>query len=113
MITFTDRTRCFQKGLEAEKIRLDRDDGKSVLNWVSRLQEKGEILGFKKSSDPPPSDSGLAPGTFVLMIQTEYQREVFRKHGHTFSGIDATHNTTHYENMSLFTVLVRDRWGHG
>lgn len=28
-------------------------------------------------------------------------------------GIDATHNTTYYENMSLFTVLVRDRWGHG
>ena len=28
-------------------------------------------------------------------------------------GIDATHNTTQYEGVSLFTVIVRDAWGHG
>ena len=44
------------------------------------------------------------------MIQTKYQKEVFGKYGHTFAGLDATHNTTHYENTSLFTVIVRDRW---
>ena len=47
------------------------------------------------------------------MIQTKYQKEVFRKYGHTFAGLDATHNTTHYENTSLFTVIVCDQWGHG
>ena len=57
--------------------------------------------------------SGLAVDTFVLMIQTHYQKEVFEKYGHGFAGIDATHNTTHYENMSLFTVIIQDNWGHG
>ena len=47
------------------------------------------------------------------MIQTKYQREVFERYGHTFAGLDATHNTTHYENTSLFTVVVHDQWGHG
>jgi hypothetical protein len=38
---------------------------------------------------------------------------MFIEHGKNFAGIDATHNTTQYENVSLFTVMVRDRWGHG
>ena len=80
---------------------------------MEHLQRDGEILGFKSSADPVPKGSGLADNAFVLMIQTKYQREVFGKYGHTFAGLDATHNTTHYENTSLFTVIVRDQWGHG
>jgi len=67
----------------------------------------------KTSSDEPPASSGLDNDSFVLVIQTRYQQECWQKHGPRFAGIDATHNTTHYENMSLFTLLVRDRWGHG
>lgn len=73
----------------------------------------GAILGFKSSEDPVPKGSDLARDTFALIIQTEYQREVFKKYGHAFAGLDATHNTTYYENTSLFTVIVRDKWGHG
>lgn len=40
-------------------------------------------------------------------------RECWQSLGHTYAGIDATHNTTHYENMSLFTLMVQDKWGHG
>ena len=103
----------YQRGIESEQIRLHRNDGESVLQWVERLREDGDILGFKSSADPAPKDSSLAENAFVLMIQTQYQREIFGKYGHTFVGLDATHNTTHYENTSLFTVIVRDRWGHG
>jgi hypothetical protein len=71
------------------------------------------LLAFKCSSDPPPVNSGLAADVFILIVQTAYQRDVFQQDGHSFAGIDATHNTTQYENTSLFTVLVRDRWGHG
>jgi hypothetical protein len=65
------------------------------------------------SSDPSPPGSSLVLEIFLLIIQTDYQRELFRKLGDKFVGIDATHNTTHYEKMSLYTLIVRDRWGHG
>lgn len=102
-----------QKLIEAEKVRFHSDDGQSVLHWVEQLRESGELLGFKSSVDAPPAGSGLAEDSFVLMMQTPYQKDVFAKYGHSFVGIDATHNTTHYEKTSLFTIIVRDRWGHG
>lgn len=102
-----------QRGIEAEKIRLARDDGQSVLLWVDQLRKDGDLLAFKSSADAVPKDSGLDEDAFVLAMQTPYQREVFEKYGHAFAGLDATHNTTHYVNTSLFTIIVRDRWGHG
>jgi hypothetical protein len=85
----------------------------SILQWVEKLREAGELVAFKATCDPPPEGSQLAKDVFVLIIQTPYQRHVFRDVGNAFAGIDATHNTTHYENLSLFTIIVRDRWGHG
>jgi hypothetical protein len=99
--------------MEAQEIRLHPQDGPSIMLWAAQLQEEGALLAFKASCDPPPAGSFLAPDAFVLIVQTEYQREMFRKLGHAFMGIDATHNTTHYENVSLFTLIVRDHWGHG
>jgi hypothetical protein len=99
--------------IEAEKIRLNQNDGEFVLKWVDQLRTTGEILAFKSSADPAPVGSGLASGTFVLMIQTQYQKQSFEKYGPAFTEIDATDNTTHYENTSLFTVMVKDYWGHG
>ena len=64
--------------------------------------------------DLPPQGSGLAKETFTLIIQNDYQQEAFAKYRHhSFAGLNAMHNTTHYENMSLFTVMVCDHWGHG
>lgn len=89
-----------------------RDDRQSVLLWVDQLRKDGNILTFKSSADSMPKDSGLDEDAFVLVMQTPYQREVFEKYGHAFAGLDATHNTTHYTNTSLFTIIVRDHWGH-
>ena len=102
-----------RKLLEAEAVRKHAKDSMSVLEWVNRCRENDWLLTFKASSDPAPEGFALKPGTFILGIQTRYQQECFCKHGHSFVGIDATHNTTYYENMSLFTILVRDKWGHG
>lgn len=99
--------------IEAESIRLDKDDGESVFEWVEKLRETGEILAFKSSTGAIPEGSTLAKDSFVLVIQTDYQKEMYRKWGNNFMGIDATHNTTHYDKMSLFTMMVRDPWGHG
>ena len=101
-------------GIEFEEIQLHQNDGQSVLNWVERLHKEGSILGFKSSMDLPLWGLGLAKDTFALIIQNDYQREAFAKYRHhSFAGLDATHNMTHYENMSLFTVMVHDHWGHG
>ena len=94
-------------------MRLASQDGTSVLKWVQILQAQGHHVEIKTSSDPPPSGSGLENDAFALIIQTQYQRECWIKYGKEFAVIDATHNSTHYENMSLFMVLVCDRWGHG
>lgn len=85
----------------------------SVLEWVEHCHSNGSLLAFKASSDPVPEGFDLQPTTFALCIQTRYQCKCLEKYGNSFAGIDATHNTTYYENMSLFTVLVRDKWGHG
>ena len=78
-----------QRGIEAEKIRLARDDGQSVLLWVDQLCKDGDLLAFKSSADAVPKDSGLDEDAFVLAMQTPYQREVFEKYGHAFAGLDA------------------------
>jgi hypothetical protein len=99
--------------IEEETVRLATQDGASVLKWVETLRARNHYVKIKTSSDNPPPGSGLDKSTFAVIIQTRYQRECWVKRGGRFTGIDATHNTTHYENMSLFTLLVRDRWGHG
>jgi exosome complex RNA-binding protein Csl4 len=105
--------RRIEKMIEEETIRLASKDGDSVLQWVQVLRERGYHVEMKGSNDKPPEGSGLAHDSFVLIVQTKYQRDCWRKHGRHFAALDATRNTTHYENMSLFTLLVRDRWGHG
>lgn len=105
--------RRIEKMIEQDTVRLAPQDGPSVLKWIKRLREAGHYVEFKSSYGPPPPSSNIERDAFILVIQTKYQRECWLKHGAHFAGIDATHNTTHYENMSLFTLLVRDKWGHG
>src|ERR1700731_4594542 len=98
--------------MEAHKIWLNPQDGLSIFLWATWLREEGALLAFKMSCNLPPLGSALAQDAFVMIIQTEYQRKKFRDFGHSFLGIDTTHNTTHYENVSLFTLIIRDDWGH-
>ncbi|KAJ7079162.1 hypothetical protein B0H15DRAFT_788380, partial [Mycena belliarum] len=86
--------RRIEKQIEAEAVRLHPDDGISTLRWVENLRAKGHLLGFKSKADPPPPGSNLALDEFVLMIQTEWQRKMFRKYGEPLLCVDATHNVT-------------------
>jgi hypothetical protein len=47
------------------------------------------------------------------MFQTGWQRRMFRKYGCQILCIDATHNTSMYENLQLTTLVVRDNYAHG
>ncbi|KAJ7906617.1 hypothetical protein B0H13DRAFT_2333252 [Mycena leptocephala] len=103
--------RRIQKMIEEESIRLAAQDGPSVLAWAEKLRE-GHFVSLKRSDESAPAGSQLDDDSFVLIGQTKYQRECWQKYGSTFAGIYGTHNTTYYLNMTLFTLLVRDKWGH-
>jgi hypothetical protein len=96
-----------------EKIQLDDNNVISLRLWVLRLQQDGAVCFLKDNIDPSPPESGLSQDSFVLCIQTKFQRDCFLALGSDFVSIDATHNTTMYEELQLFTLLVRDLWGHG
>jgi hypothetical protein len=85
----------------------------SVLAWVEHLKENQELLGFKASNQEPPLGLGLESDLFYIMIQTPQQHELFKEIGTHLICVDGTHNTTHYANCNLYTLLCHDFWGHG
>ena len=111
-ITMRDINR-YRRIVVDEKICLDNNDAISLRLWVLQLQHDGSVCLLKDKIDPAPPESGLSPDSFVLCIQTKFQKDCFLALGSDFVSIDATHNTTQYEGLQLFTLLVRDLWGHG
>ena len=77
------------------------------------IQQDGGDAILKDKLDPLPQESGLCPDTFVLCIQTKFQKDQFRMLASNFLSIDATHNTCQYTGLQFYTLVVRDLWGHG
>ena len=98
-----------------QDVKIHLDDNNMILLqlWVLQLQQGSAKCVLKDRQDPPPPKSGLSPDSFVLIIQNKFQLDCFCKLGQFFLSIDATHNTTQYAGLQLFTLLVRDLWGHG
>ncbi|KAH6914608.1 hypothetical protein BKA70DRAFT_1093747, partial [Coprinopsis sp. MPI-PUGE-AT-0042] len=86
--------RRIQKSIEAEMVRLAKQDGPSVVAWVQKLRAAGHYVFLKSRSDAPPPQSNVASDAFLLIIQTPYQKQCWDKYGSRFAAIDATHNTT-------------------
>nr|GAT55236.1 predicted protein [Mycena chlorophos] len=94
--------------------RLDPDDDKSVLAYVEKLRAEGNFVFIKTRRDALPGGTDLEADSFVLIIHMRYQQQCWYRYGHDqFVGIDATHNMTHYHNVGLYSLVVRDDWGHG
>ena len=89
------------------------EDAISTQIWADKLRSENARVFHKNKLDLPPPDSSLQQDEFVMCIQTPFQLDAFRRLGDYFIGIDATHNITIYEGLQLFTVIARDRWGHG
>ena len=96
-----------------DKIRLHPDDAISTRLLIEQLSKEGTRTFYKDKQDLPPNDSGLRRDAFVLCIQTSFQLDAFQRLGSGFIGIDATHNITQYQDLLLFTIIARDRWGRG
>ena len=103
----------FRLIVESQNIRYNDNDAISIQVWITQIQQDGGLAILKDKLHPPPLGSGLSPEVFVLCIQTKFQMEQFQKLGSDFVSIDGTHNTTEYTGMNLFTIVVRDWWGHG
>jgi hypothetical protein len=99
--------------VEDVKICLDDNDVISLQPWLLWLQQGGDQCVLKDRGDPPPPESGLSEDSFVMCVQTKFQRDCFLALGRNFVSIDATHDTTQYAGLQLFTLLARDLWGHG
>jgi hypothetical protein len=110
---FLELSSWAQCELEAELIQLHPQDGISILLRVEKLKCQDSLLAFKSCNDLAPEGLGLDPDAFILIIQCPYQQEMSTQLGNIFVSMDATYNTTQSEYVSLFTVLVQDRWGHG
>jgi hypothetical protein len=83
------------------------------MKWVDILKDEDAFLGVKAKTDTPQPGLGLADDLFYLMIQTVFQRKMYKKYARNLLCVDGTHNTTHYDNTTLFTLIVRDDYGHG
>jgi hypothetical protein len=92
---------------------LHKKDVISVNLWIDWLKEKNILVFIKDKITPPPPGSDLDSGAYILYMQTPFQLDMFWRLGKGFIGIDTTHNVTHYEDFLSFTIIVRDRWGHG
>jgi hypothetical protein len=101
------------RAVEQQAIRLHPQDAISVRLWIDRFKANDTRSFYKDKLDEPPLDSQLEQDTFVLLIQTKFQLDTFRRLGAGFIGIDATHNVTAYPGFLLFTIVTRDNWGHG
>ena len=101
------------RSFESDKICLHPEDAISTRLWIDKIKSDGIQIFYKDRLDSPPPGSNLQQDIFVLCIQTAFQLDAFRRLGSGFIGIDGTHNTTNYAGLQLFTIMARDRWGHG
>ena len=74
---------------------------------------QGDFVYFKDKQDSPSEGSKLMDNLFVLYIQTQFQREVYKHLGNGSLDIDVTHNVTQYKGILLFTLMAWNNWGHG
>lgn len=92
-----------------------KNDLVSVSSWVNEMKELdyNPVVIFKQQG-LPQSDfmDNVANSDFLLGIQTEFQRDMFRKFGNTTICMDSTHGTNMY-NFNLVTVVVVDDYGEG
>ena len=88
-----------------------QDDAQSVCLAVSELQQEpyNPVMAFKIQGKLHPT---LPEDAFFLAIQTEFQRDMYRKYAGRILCIDSTHGTNAYR-YKLITCIAPDHYGQG
>ena len=81
---------------------------------VAELEQEpfNPILVFKLQGSKDPSHPTLQTQSFVLVIQTQFQMELYQKYASTILCIDSTHGTNQYR-FKLISIVVPDEYGKG
>lgn len=96
-------------------ITRDKNDLTSVSAWVTEMmgQKFNPIILYKAQGQEQLSHmDNTSNDDFLLCIQTEFQRDMFREFGSNVVCIDSTHGTNAYD-FKLTTVIVVDEYGEG
>ena len=90
------------------------DDATSVTMMVAELQQEpfNPIVIFKPQSSKDDSHPALQTDSFVLVIQTQFQMELYQKYASTILCIDSTNGINQYR-FKLISVVVPDDYGKG
>lgn len=91
-----------------------QEDAVSVNLLVQELQQEeyDPILVYKPQHKTIPTLPQFSADSFVLVVQTKLQMELFTSFSESVVCIDSTHNTNAYR-FKLITLLVPDEFGEG
>ena len=87
----------------------------SVSSWVKEMEalEYSPVLIFKQQGDQANElCSNLKTNDFLLVIQTEFQRDMLRSHGASGICVDATYKINDYD-FNLITFMALDDYQEG
>lgn len=87
-------------------------DAVSVKLWVEEMKNNGDnSIAFFKEQGQSGNDYKLKDKDFVLVIMTDFQKEMIAKYGKDKICIDGTHGLNSYD-FNLYSVLV-DEYKNG
>lgn len=92
----------------------NQEDAMSVDLFVRELQQEpyDPILLYKRQQEIDPAYPTLPRESFLLALQTEFQKHLYQEHASKVLCIDATHGTNAYK-FKLITVMIADEYGQG
>ena len=86
----------------------------SVASIIEEMQTSiyNAVLLFKQQ-DEEPSDRCMLLDDFLVVFQTEFQRDMLAKHGHKGVCMDATYYNVNDYDFHLITLIVLDDYQEG
>ncbi|XP_065203989.1 uncharacterized protein LOC135834080 [Planococcus citri] len=93
-------------------LRYDNNDPTSVAVFIEKMKmnEKGNPIIFFK--DQQTELESFEKKDFILIMMSEFQKEMFVKYGHRCVCIDGTHGLNEYKFI-LYTIVVLDEFDNG
>ncbi|XP_034236338.1 uncharacterized protein LOC117642361 [Thrips palmi] len=96
-----------------DKNRAHDNDAFSVELWVAEQQEKNpNMVAYYKGQHKQDPSEVLRDEDFMIVLMTEYQKELVRKYSSDKILIDSTHGTNNYD-FQLTTLMTVDEYGAG
>ena len=96
--------------VKAMAVICNKDDAMSVDLFVQELQGEpyDPILLYKRQHEINQQLPSLTQDAFLLAIQTEFQKQLYREHAHKILCVDATHGTN-LNSSPLWLLMTMDK----